>query len=277
MNAFKTISLMLAITCVTHATDSITGEQLDAFMKQWSEFKPFHAPMNPADEPLILAALETNPQGPWAWYIATKFSQATYEARDLNETDRRAHYASTLTYLKPAREILFQALEKDTDNKRLQSELSGMENRINLVMLEIGIDLETVEANAKKALAENTDNSTWYYGNVIFNEHTTLGRIALQRGNIDEAKRQLLASGRTPGSPQLNSFGPDFILARELAEKGEFETVIEFLDLVTRFWANPDERSEANTKQVAAEHLNLIEAWKKDLDTGRIPGHRKWR
>ncbi len=104
-----------------------------------------------------------------------------------------------------------------------------------------------------------------------------LGRNALREGKLDEAKQHLLAAGHTPGSPQLNSFGPGFILARELAEKGERDTVIAFLELVARFWANPDERTEANSKRVASENLKQLESWKTQLRTGKVPDHPKWR
>jgi len=79
----------------------------------------------------------------------------------------------------------------------------------------------------------------WNYGNAIADANQVLGQIALSKGDVREAKKHLLASADSKGSPQLNSFGPSFILARELAEKGERETVIAFLDSVARFWANP--------------------------------------
>jgi hypothetical protein len=86
----------------------------------------------------------------------------------------------------------------------------------------------------------------------------------------------LYAAGCTPGSPQLNSYGPNFVLARELAEKGEYNAVIAFLDQVARFWANPETKKPAY-KQLAIENQKLLEAWKKELRAGKVPDHRKWR
>jgi len=117
----------------------------------------------------------------------------------------------------------------------------------------------------------------WNYGNAIEDANQVLGRIALSKGDIAEAKKRLLASADSQGSPQLNSFGPDFRLARELAEKGERETVIAFLDAVARFWANPDERTETNSKRIANEHLKQLQSWKKRLRAGEVPDHHKWR
>lgn len=76
----------------------------------------------------------------------------------------------------------------------------------------------------------------WNYGNAIHKGHLTLGRVALRKGNIEEAKKQLLFAGKTPGSPQLDSFGPNMILAKELLEKGEKETVLQYLELCEVFW-----------------------------------------
>ena len=117
----------------------------------------------------------------------------------------------------------------------------------------------------------------WNYGNAIADANQVLGQIALSKGDVREAKKHLLASADSKGSPQLNSFGPSFILARELAEKGEHETVIAFLDSVARFWANPDERTEANSKRIASEHLKQLESWKEQLRAGKVPNDPKWR
>ena len=117
----------------------------------------------------------------------------------------------------------------------------------------------------------------WNYGNAIAHANQVLGRIALSKGDVAEAKKLLLASADSQGSPQLNSFGPNFSLARELAEKGERDTVIAFLDSVARFWANPNERTEANSKRVASEHRKQLESWKQQLREGEVPNHPKWR
>jgi hypothetical protein len=53
----------------------------------------------------------------------------------------------------------------------------------------------------------------WNYGNVIHDTHMALGRVALGRGDMVAARHQLLLAGGTPGSPQLNSFGPSMSLA----------------------------------------------------------------
>lgn len=55
--------------------------------------------------------------------------------------------------------------------------------------------------------------TNWNYGNAIHDGHMVLGRVALRRGDIEAAKRELLEAGKTPESPQLNSLGPNRSLA----------------------------------------------------------------
>lgn len=117
----------------------------------------------------------------------------------------------------------------------------------------------------------------WNYGNAIAEGNLVLGRIALSRNDIAEAKRCLLASAESHGSDILDSIGPDFLFAGILVRKGEGETVIAYLDSVAHFWANPDERAEAYSKAKARERLKLLEIWKEEIRSGEVPYSRKWR
>jgi hypothetical protein len=63
-----------------------------------------------------------------------------------------------------------------------------------------------------------------------------LGRLALRSGDLKEAGEYLIEAGKTTGSPQLNSFGPNMTLAKELLEKGERDVVIEYFQLCAKFW-----------------------------------------
>jgi thiol-disulfide isomerase/thioredoxin len=77
---------------------------------------------------------------------------------------------------------------------------------------------------------------SWDYGNAIHRGNILLGRIALHQGDNAEAARRLLVAGGTKGSPQLNSFGPDWVLARELMAHGDRDTVLAYIDLCRKFW-----------------------------------------
>ena len=277
VSLFLCVNFCLVSGCGQDTKTTVSSTQLDAFMKKWSEYKPFQAPTDPKDEPLLQAALKKDPKGPWAGYFSMKFADTEFKARNLSNVDRAALYGASLTYLKPARDTLALSVKADPDSKELQHSLHQLGEHVALASLEAGLDFAAVKSFAEAALAKNKDTQSVNYGNTIFNEHTLLGRVALREGKLDEAKKHLLAAGHTPGSPQLNSFGPDFILARELAEKGERDTVIAFLDLVARFWANPDGETEPNSKRVASDNLKQLESWKDQLRAGKVPDHPKWR
>lgn len=94
----------------------------------------------------------------------------------------------------------------------------------------------------------------WNYSNSIYEAHTALGRIALREGDIERAKEHLLKSVSSSGSPQLDSFGPDMVLAQELLNAGEKEIIYEFFFRVHIFW-----KSEC------------IEIWANQIRNGIIP------
>jgi len=120
-------------------------------------------------------------------------------------------------------------------------------------------------------LAERYANN-WNYGNVIHNNHQILGLLRLREGKREEATESLLAAGRTPGSPQLNSFGPKMVLATELLRRGEREMVLQYLDLVAQFWT----KKSAPYPEVGIENKRLIKQWKTEIKAGRLPQHKLW-
>ena len=108
-------------------------------------------------------------------------------------------------------------------------------------------------------LADN-NKKDWNYGNAIHHAHLILGRIALKENNIESAKAFLLKAGNTPGSPQLNSFGPNMFLAKELLELGETAVVLEYLELCGKFW------------QPSFQQMSGADKWKTQIENGQIPG-----
>jgi hypothetical protein len=86
-----------------------------------------------------------------------------------------------------------------------------------------------------KLLPQFPDN--WNYGNAVQDGNLVLGRLAVRDGQIDNAKRYLLAAANSSGSPQMNSFGPNMSLASDLLAKGERDTVLEYFERCRRFWS----------------------------------------
>lgn len=76
----------------------------------------------------------------------------------------------------------------------------------------------------------------WVYGNGVHHGHIVLGRVALANDDLPAVRRHLIAAGETPGSPQLNSFGPDQEFAAELLARGEREAVLGYVTACQRFY-----------------------------------------
>ena len=74
------------------------------------------------------------------------------------------------------------------------------------------------------------------YGKAVQDANLVLGRIAVREGNVEAAKKYLITAGESPGSPVMDSFGPNMTLAKDLLEKGERDTVLEYLILCRKFW-----------------------------------------
>jgi hypothetical protein len=92
------------------------------------------------------------------------------------------------------------------------------------------------ESLANEALEAARHGIFWWTGDAIHQGNIVLGRLALRESKPDAAKRYLLAAGRTPGSGNLGSLGPNMALAKDLLDLGETATVLEYLESCTQFW-----------------------------------------
>jgi hypothetical protein len=81
-----------------------------------------------------------------------------------------------------------------------------------------------------------TFKNDWNYGNAIHRAHTVRGLLALRDGDIARAVAEMHEAGATPGSPQLNSFGPSMVLAKGLLEAGQSKEVLGYLEQCRSFW-----------------------------------------
>lgn len=121
-----------------------------------------------------------------------------------------------------------------------------------------GIDKARV-AEAAGRLLETAQlyKSDWNYGNALHYGNLALARVALETGQVGQAKAYLLDAGRTPGSPQLGDYGSDMTLALQLLQIGEHDSVIEYLRLCKTFWFN--------------RGRDCLGPWEQEIRSGAIP------
>ncbi len=132
-------------------------------------------------------------------------------------------------------EAAVRALEQFEIAYELSTEMGRDVLRANLAKTALVANRpEKAKKYAEEMLSKNVGG--WNYGNNIHDGNSILGSLALAEGDVKKAKEYLLKAGATPGSPQLNSFGPDMTLAQELLRKGETEAVLEYFDLCAKFW-----------------------------------------
>lgn len=105
-------------------------------------------------------------------------------------------------------------------------------------------------------LAEMFKDDWGSCGSAIHKGNLILGRVALREEDVASAKRYLIRAAETPGSPELNSFGPNMTLAKELLEGGEKEAVLEYLEKCANFWEMD---------------FGKLKYWAETIQSGRIP------
>jgi hypothetical protein len=93
-------------------------------------------------------------------------------------------------------------------------------------------------------------------GDAIQDVNIVFGRIALREGRVEDAKHYLIEAGKSPGSPVMDSFGPNMSLAKDLLEKGERDVVLEYFGLCRKFWSF---------------HNDKLDEWSQDVKAGKIP------
>jgi tetratricopeptide (TPR) repeat protein len=97
--------------------------------------------------------------------------------------------------------------------------------------------------------------SDWNYGNAVYWANIVLGKIALSNKQLGQACECLVAASLTPGSPQLDSFGPEFVLCSHILNAGETEYAKTYLSNCAKFWRRVDKLS----------------SWINDIDKGLQP------
>jgi tetratricopeptide (TPR) repeat protein len=173
----------------------------------------------------------------------------------------------SISTLRAARE----SREQDAPNQKLEA-LVELERTYDLADSNMQKQLLLAELSKVAFEAEQYDKAASYanqaleavndlsrdniHGEALHHGHAVLGRIALMNGQLTKAKEHLLAAGNTPGSPALDSFGPNMSLAKELLDSGESEVVLDYFRLCAQFWKHGETR---------------LSAWTETVEQGEIP------
>ncbi len=184
--------------------------------------------------------------------------------RQLKGDQRREAYQESLGCLQEFYDLARQRLRASPEDAEVIFDVEALEQHLAEAAIEGG-EMNLAKSLATSLLGRISDQVpwTWTSGNIVHKANILWGRVALREDKLDEAKQYLLRAGKTPGSPQLNSYGPDFHLARELLEEGEVGAVLEYLGLVRVFWNN-------------APALQILEQSEQEIRAGKIPTGLKW-
>jgi len=93
-------------------------------------------------------------------------------------------------------------------------------------------------------------------GSAVHRANTILGRVALRSDDIVNAKRHLIDSSRAQTAHHISTWGPRMILAKELLDENERDTVVEYLQNCLLLWPRGE---------------NLLHYWIADIKSGRKP------
>lgn len=256
-----------ALRAQKEAPDSIPlspeeWQQLEARL----ETNPYHFHMMERERAftIIRAGMKTRPAGrPWYAMNGSMLCMIDGERRrQLEGQERVTAYRESIACSQEFYDFALersQAMPTDSDMK---VPVQGMKKGLAEAAVEAE-ETELAKSLALSLLEQNLDPNSFYYGAIIHDANQVLGRVALREGNVADARRHLLEAGKTPGGPGLNSFGPSFFLARELLDRGEREVVLEYLELVRRFWNNPGA-------------VRILDQSEREIQEGEIPTSRNW-
>jgi len=102
----------------------------------------------------------------------------------------------------------------------------------NLIAAEFDAgDDAAAERDAEQLLASAPKNANAYNS-----AQTILGRVAAAKGDLNEAKRRLIASITTPATLKNALFEPNMTLAQDLYDAGAKDAVIDFLEASRAVW-----------------------------------------
>jgi hypothetical protein len=189
---------------------------------------------DPAEaERLIYCLYEKEPNNPqWANELAQLYRMSGVPGRSFPNQAQRALYAY---------DHVLALLHNPADRQALAGEMAGAAFKIG--------DFEGAAALAKLYLHSTDRNATQ-------KANTILGRVALRSGDVAASKQNLLDSSGAAAARDIATYGPAMALARELLEKGERATVLEYLEKCLILWPRGE---------------NMLRNWIAEIQNGATP------
>ena len=221
-----------------------TGAILSQYGMMLSAFGKSKTDESNTAEQLLTKANQLDPQNPlWAQTLAEHL---------IMQVKRTPGSAKNPELLKRALSMMESSLQQTSDTEWRMGRLG----EISKIAFNAG-EYQKAEKYAQELLKIAEPHPTdQNYGQALHDGNMILGRLDLKQNNIAKARIHLLKAGHTPGGGTLSSFGPNMSLAKDLLERGEKATVIEYLQLCKNFWSYP---------------RNPIDTWLQAIQAGKIP------
>ena len=97
-------------------------------------------------------------------------------------------------------------------------------------------DLDGAETIARERLEAAASRTVSNAEREAHDAHQILGHVALRRGHVDVAVKELVLAGRSVAELRNEWFGPNMSLCDELLKAGEFDPVAAFTDVWSVVW-----------------------------------------
>lgn len=264
----RILAFTLLFTIVPSVAEAQTGT-VPTTEQEWEQLlavvnaNPFHLATlgRETGAEIVVAAVQSRPNGHmWAAFAGTicTVNGSTRVALALRDRARVAEFTAARTCF----ERIEAALPDTVSGPELDYIRSTLAESLAEVLVEVGA-LEVADSIAARELEQAASGGP-AAGNIVYGMNQVRGRVALRQDRLGEAVEFLHRAATTTGSPQLATFGPHMVLARELLEAGEIDAVRRFLTSIRTFWVSPF------AEGVVSEAIAAI-------DSGRIPDGPRWR
>jgi hypothetical protein len=221
---------------------------------------------------LLRAAARRWPTNPfWPFFLALSYTNLAREAPTGTEARRR--YAAEAIRWYEREEGLWPRDPVQWRNPHAEEEYTHLRNRGTMAWLA----LECGDVRRAEGWAEDAQRIPHVVRQVPWRSHgnpldvgqvhcarIVLGKIALDRGEGDEADRQLLLAAKAWSvvDGYLEFGTPDFTLAQQLLNRGRTESVVAYLESCRDRWI------------YAEQH---VDRWLHAIESGGVPDLEPWR